>query len=109
MKIRSAVVAVATIASLFVATSSAYAVDASQATAVKLITMPGPDGSMKLVDVGVMPAMLEKGMMVILCDSQCQGVLHRVGKPAMNGTGVAMGVTMYVDAHSQAAKLLGGH
>ncbi|MDE3011033.1 MAG: hypothetical protein KGI67_09110 [Pseudomonadota bacterium] len=81
----------------------------AQAAAVKLISMPGPDGSLKLVDVGVMPASFDKGMMVILCDAQCQGVLHLVGKPTADSKQVAMGVTLYVDAHSAAAKLLGGH
>lgn len=78
-----------------------------QATAVKLISMPGVPGGLMLVDVGVMPK-LDKGMMMILCDAQCQGVLHLVGKPTPDNNQVAMGVTLYVDNHSTAAKLLGG-
>ncbi len=109
MKLFSASVAFVALASLLAIAPAARAMDASQATAVRLITMPGPDGSLQLVDVGVMPTMLEKGTMMILCDAQCQGVLHLVGKPAMNGESVAMGVTLYVDAHSTAARLLGGH
>lgn len=100
---------IAAIAATFALIASAGATDLSQAAAVKLISMPGPDGSLKLVDVGVMPASFDKGMMVILCDSQCQGVLHLVGKPTADSKQVAMGVTLYVDAHSAAAKLLGGH
>ena len=100
--------AFAVIVTSFALIASAQAMDASHATAVKLLSMPGPDGSLQLVDVGVMPAKLEAGMMVILCDAQCQGVLHLVGKPTTDSKQVAMGVTIYVDAHSKAAMLLGG-
>ena len=92
----------------FALIASAHADNGSYATAFKLLSMPGADGSLQLVDVGVMPATLDKGMMVILCDAQCQGVLHLVGKPTSDNKQVAMGVTIYVDAHSAAAKLLGG-
>jgi len=82
----------------------------SQAFAAKLISMPGVGpGAMQLMDIGVMPAKLEPGMMVILCDASCQAMLHLAGKPAADGKQVAMGITMYVDNHSAAARLLGGH
>ena len=109
MKISAFFAAIATVTTLGMASVSAHAVDFSQATAVRLISMPGPDGTMQLVDVGVMPDMPAKGTLIMLCDAQCQGVLHLVGKPASNGKGVAMGLTLYVDAHTMAAKLLGGH
>ncbi len=99
---------IAALAATFALIASANASDASHAMAVKLLSMPGPDGSLQLVDVGVMPATFDKGMMVILCDAQCQGVLHLVGKPTSDSRQIAMGVTVYVDAHSAAARLLGG-
>ena len=96
------------LAASFALVATAHATDASQATAAKLISMPGANGALQLVDVGVMPAKLDKGMMVILCDAQCQGVLHLVGKPSADNTQVEMGVMIRVDAHSTAARLLGG-
>ena len=92
---------------LFLSTPT-FAADA-QMLVTKLITMPtAGSGSLQLVDVGAMPAHLDPGMMVILCDEHCQGMLHLAGKPAEGGKQVAMGITMYVDNQSKAAKLLGG-
>ena len=92
---------------LFLSTAT-FAAD-GQALVTKLITMPSAGSSaLQLVDVGAMPAHLDAGTLVILCDEHCQGMLHLAGKPAAGGKQVAMGITMYVDNQAQAAKLLGG-
>lgn len=79
----------------------------SQATAARLIAMPGTH-SLQLVDVGVMPTKLEPGTLIMICDAQCQAVMHLAAAPAAAGAPIAMAITVSVDAHSVAAKLIGG-
>ena len=79
----------------------------AHASIFKLITMPGT-GQLKLVDMGPMTGKMNAGMMMIMCDNQCQAALHLVGTPTADNSMVSMGLTLYVDAHSKAAMLLGG-
>jgi hypothetical protein len=88
--------------------ASASATDLSQATAVRLLSMPGVPASLQLVDIGVMPEMVAPGTLVMLCDAQCQAVMHLAAQASPNNGKIAMGMTLNVDAHSTAARLLGG-